>query len=104
MSKVCLLLDAAVEWQHLSTLDWHGDRRSYYVAPAPYRLLVMTCNGLLLGNMRNRTVDATIGVDRADPGFARVVGELQTKISIYRVISAEPDEYLSRVLRVCHRD
>lgn len=103
MSKERLLMDAPLAWSLLQAREVKGVTRAYYAAPAPYRLLLV-CHGMGLPEILGRVVDASIGEDAAYPGFARVVGEVQTKISVYAVVEGEATDRLSRVLKNCHKD
>lgn len=100
MSRSHILVDGAASWEKISQLAMpDGERRTYYLAVRPYRALLVVRNGLALGDLVGRVVDAQIGRDRADPGFAREPGVEQLKISIYRATAAPADDRLSSVLR-----
>jgi hypothetical protein len=105
MSKQNLWIDVVVAWERISVLTDLGDERTYYLAPAPLRLLLVCRNGLKIDEMQRQIVDVNIATDDGTPGFARVEGAKQTKITIYRALTnAKPTDRLSRVVKVSHRD
>jgi hypothetical protein len=87
--RIFLLVDRIDEWEKVLKLPAAEScgLREYYLARRPYRALLVARHGLRLGDCMNRHVDANAGVDRADPGFARVPGEQQSKITLYRIVS-----------------
>lgn len=100
MSRVQILVDSAASWEKISQLTMpDGERRTYYLAVRPYRALLVVRNGLALGDLVGRIVDAQIGRDRADPGFAREPGVEQLKVTLYRAVQAASAQRLSQVLR-----
>lgn len=95
-----ILIDQEIQWEHVSTLTMKsGEVRSYYLAQLPYLALLVMHNGLGLGNVQGRIVDAAVGKDRADPGFARRPGTEQLKVSIFRIVSGRPADSLSAIVR-----
>lgn len=70
------------------------DTRRYYLLPtgqvdAPDAIVVVR-NGLVLESLANQRVDAAIGWDTAQPGFAPEtdLGRKRTKITIYRTVDS----------------
>jgi len=100
-----LLLDQIDAWEHISTLPTADGERRYYLAAAPMRALLVCRAGLRLANLRGQVVDALVGWDRGDVGFARMPGERQTKITIFgRASGASSAARLSNVLKDAPRD
>lgn len=102
-----LLIDAIGEWEYISVAAYLVDKdqpdgpmenRTYYLAKAPKRALVVCKNNLRLGNLHRRIVDARLGWDTGIPGFCRIPTERQTKITIYRIVSNAPENTLTRIL------
>jgi len=101
---VILLIDHIHGWNHVQTLNDTGDERRYYLAAAPHRMLIVCRNGLKLGDLLNRRVDASLGWDDGVVGFARVPGERQSKVTIYRLTNDESSRRLSALLRNAPKD
>jgi len=99
-----LLIDQTDAWQHLSTLQASDGERRYYLAAAPFRALLVCRAGLRLADLRGQAVDALLGWDRGDPGFARTPGQTQTKITIFGRARGAPARRLSAVLRDAPQD
>jgi len=70
--------------------DAHGDYRRYYVTNADdvVRCVLVVRSALDLGDFRGRVVDANVGNEYGVAGFVfeGEVGELHSKITIYRVL------------------
>jgi hypothetical protein len=97
--RIFLLVDRIDEWEKVLKLPAAEscELREYYLARRPYRALLVARHGLRLGDCMNRYVDANAGFDRADPGFARVPGEQQSKVTIYRIVSRNQEQIQSAV-------
>jgi hypothetical protein len=80
--------------------DGSGELRRYYVASAPYRALIVCRHGLALSDIQSHYVDASSGRDRGDPGFARIPGKPQSKLTIYRRVSPTATMSGERPLRL----
>ena len=96
-----LHFDTVIAWQRISQLVMKtGEQRTYYLAPLPYRALLVLRNGVTLEAARNAIVDVAVGMDRADPGFAHDPGIVQLKITVFRVVrDATPETTLSALVR-----
>ena len=96
-----LRFDSRIAWQRISQLVMEtGEQRTYYLAPLPYRALLVLRNGVTLEAARNALVDVAVGMDRADPGFAHDPGIVQLKITVFRVVrDATHDTTLSALVR-----
>jgi len=99
-----LLIDQTDTWEHLSTLEASDGTRRYYLAAAPWRALLVCRTGLRLADLRGQTVDALVGWDRGDVGFARRTGVVQTKITIFHRARGPAARRLSAVLRDAPQD
>jgi hypothetical protein len=81
----------------------HGDQRRYYVTNAGdlARCIVVCRDGLDLGDLRGRIVDANVGNECGVPGFVfeNEVGLLHSKVTIYRFLGGRSfDCTLSQLL------
>jgi len=95
-----LRFDTNTAWQRISHLTMSsGEQRTYYLAPLPYRALLVLRNSVTLEAARNAVVDVAVGMDRADPGFAHDPGIVQLKITVFRAVrDATPDTTLSALM------
>ena len=95
-----LRFDTVIAWQRISQLTMPtGEQRTYYLAPLPYRALLVLRNSVTLEAVRSAVVDVAVGMDRADPGFAHEPGIEQLKITVFRVArDATPETTLSALV------
>jgi hypothetical protein len=103
MSKRLLIEGVAVERARYVNQAIYQDKRTYYLLDGG---LVVCRNGLMLSDLRSRAVDAQIGTDIAQQGFAAEaeVGKERPKVTIYRVlIDVEAEQSLSAALREQHQ-
>ena len=74
-----------------------ADVRRYYVHKSKRFLLVLR-NGLDLGDVQGRVVDANIGWDHGEPGYVREVGRRHSKLTVYKLAQGDPEYSLSLLL------
>lgn len=89
----------SIAWQRISALRVGDELRIYYLAPLPFRALLVARNGLTIEQLRGQVCDAAIGRDRADPGFAHQPGIEQLKITLFRVVPEHHATTLSAAVR-----
>ena len=100
--NMCIRIDhrhTSIVWQRISALRVGDELRTYYLAPLPFRALLVARNGLTIETVRGLTCDAAIGRDRADPGFAHEPGIEQMKITLFRVVDGRHTSTLSAMVR-----
>lgn len=67
--------------------------------------MLLVARGIKLGNTLHRIVDASLGYEKGWQGFSRHPGELQEKITVYRIVSGnEYDAKLSSLLSCALKD
>ena len=76
----------------ITAIDDYGPRRRYYDVAG---ILVVCQNNLELADLKNLVVDATSGLDTAQPGFTvyeHQIGQRRAKVTIFRVLNARRAE------------
>ena len=61
-----------------------SERRTYFVAAPPARMLVVVRHGLILHQLAGVYVDANVGTEIGTNGFSLFPGKKQSKLTIYR--------------------
>lgn len=61
-----------------------GERRTYFVAAPPARMILVVRHGLILHELIGHYVDANVGTEIGTTGYSLFPGKKQTKLTIYR--------------------
>lgn len=93
------VMETPTDWIKTAEQTIAGERRNYYVACPPWRILVVTRNGLDLRKLNTREikqvcyVDCLVGWDDGQSGFVREEnkGRKHTKITISTLYTLSPD-------------
>ncbi len=92
-----ILIDRGAGLKPFNTAQYQ-DRRSYYLLE---RALIVCRNSLSLSELQGQVVDALVGTDIAQVGFAAEndVGKPRTKVTIIkRMLGRQPETRLSAIL------